>query len=179
MSIFPVVKFELQSSEKPSDLAARLSKYVQVPSIILYWRPHKTFAGTVTETSFQLIRIGSSRNSFRPTVFGEFIITDQSTIIRVTIKHHISLFIAIVFFSLFFLNMSLWVIGLSIFPTLIRSGTYDMQQLVAPPLIVFLLFPIIVPILLFATTWLSFPSEAKAYKNELVNILSIFNSGTK
>ncbi len=176
MPIFPVMRYELWSSEKPSELAVALSKHTQSWPIITRLGGHKVFAGTVTETGFQLVRVGHNRNSFRPTLFGVFLPDDQSTLIRVTIRHSPYFFVAVAIFFLLFTYLCLQEVALPLLFAALRNDTQEMLQYLSPPSLFFLLSPIAVLLLSYIFSWLVFSSEAKVAKSELAEILSPLNT---
>lgn len=173
MSLFPVKSYEIKSSTKPSEIVETLSAHVQPLPIVTRPGGHKTFAGSVSETGFRFVRVGKSRNSFRPTVSGKFLSLNQSTTIYVTIKHDTYYFVplAIVFFAFAVLSLD----SLLPFLTAVSNINHlEIQKYLSPPHILFLLSSIamlftgyILPIALFET-------EANAAKMELARILTPF-----
>jgi len=172
MSFFPILRYNLRSSAKPSDLTALLGNHVQSWPIITRLGGHKVFAGTVTETGFHIVRVGSTRNSFRPTLFGDFSPAGQYTIIKVTIKYSANFFVPfIIMFFLFFFFFSLQE-ALPLLYAILRSNSQETLRYLSPPSLFFLLSPLAVPLLGYLFSWLFFASEANSAKNELAEILS-------
>ncbi len=87
MSLFSVKNYEFKLLARPSEIVAALRLHVQPFPIITRLGGHKTFAGSVSETGFRFVRVGETRNSFRPTVLGKFSTDAQGTTINITIKH--------------------------------------------------------------------------------------------
>ena len=172
MSFLPILRYDLRSSAKPSELITLLGNHVQSWPIITRLGGHKVFAGTVTDSGFRIVRVGSTRNSFRPTLFGVFSPAGQYTIIRVTIRHSAIFFVPlIIMFLLFFLYFSLQEV-LPLLYAILRSDTQDVLRYISPPSLYFLLSPLAVLLLGYLFSWIFFSSEANAAKNELAEILS-------
>jgi hypothetical protein len=167
------MKYELRSSVKPSELVATLGEHVQ-PWSIIYRRMngHKTFVGAITETGFQLVRIGHNRNSFRPTLYGIFFPDGQSTLIQVTIRHSNYYFATIIVFFLFLVYLCLHEAALPFLFDVLHNNTQEILLYFSVPVLLFWVGPIAFLLLSYILLWLFFSSEAEAAKSELAKILS-------
>jgi len=74
------------TSGTPAALEALLAKHIEPWSPFVYARLHKDFSGWVNSGRFALRPLGRSRNSFRPTVFGQFHRSQEGTLINVTVR---------------------------------------------------------------------------------------------
>jgi hypothetical protein len=173
MPFFPVKSYEIKSSAKPSDIVATLSAHVQPLPIVTRLGGHKTFAGSVSETGFRFVRVGENRNSFRPTVLGKFLSSNQLTIVQITIKHDAFYFIplAIMFFSFVAFSLN----SLLPFLTAVSSNNaQEIQKYLSPPHLLFLLSPIAMLFIGYISPVVLFETEANAAKRELAEILAPF-----
>jgi hypothetical protein len=78
MKLFPEYSFELNLQTRPGELSQALSQKVY-PSWnrFKYLQSHKTFAGTIMQDRFTLIRVDFFRTRLRPVIYGR-IIPDNS-----------------------------------------------------------------------------------------------------
>jgi hypothetical protein len=80
MRILPHSEYRLHVKQAPEELVALLSEYVETTPLAIF-RFRRRFAGTVNTYGFDIIRIGTARNSFiamtkasfRPAASGTFI----------------------------------------------------------------------------------------------------------
>jgi hypothetical protein len=74
MKLFPEYSFELDLPAQPGELSQALSQKVY-PSWnrFKYLQSHKTFAGTIIQDRFTLIRVDVFRTRLRPVIYGSVI----------------------------------------------------------------------------------------------------------
>jgi hypothetical protein len=174
MSIFPANSYKLKSLAKPSEIASVLSAHVQPLPIVTRLGGHKTFAGSVSETVFRFVRVGETRNSFRPTIIGEFSADSQGTTINITIKHDAYFFIPLLIMFLLFASFSLQNSLIPLIIAFVGNNTQEVQKYLSPPFLLFLLSPIAMLFIGYFFGVMFFESEASAATKELTDILSPF-----
>jgi hypothetical protein len=172
MPFLPVSSYEIKSSAKPSEIVALLNTHVQPFPIVTRLGGHKTFSGTVSENGFRFIRVGENRNSFRPTVSGNFQVSPQFTTIRVTIKHDAFFFIALAIMFLLFCSFSLSNSALPLLMAFLSHNTQEIQYYLSPPNLFILFSPIALLLIGYFFAWVFFESESDSAKRELANILA-------
>jgi hypothetical protein len=176
VQIFPVITFELQSLAKSPELAITLGEHVQSSWIYNPWKGHREFSGTVTETGFRISRISVGRNSFRPILFGNHLPVNQGTVIRVSIRWSSGLLVAA---GIYFLFCDSFILRAVYWPLLFALLRGDMQEFLGYFSLhfrFFLLIPLAFFLLSYILLRLTFPSEAKAARDELAEILAPLNA---
>ena len=178
MSLFPVNTYRVRSLAKPSEIVAVLSKHVQpFPYVRVTPGPvqeHKIFWGTISETGFRLARISDARNSFRPTIHGDFSSDSEFTILRITIKHGVYFFTSAIFA---FLVAALAIYNVELLPLLVAlfsNNAQGVQTYLSPPYSYYLLIPFAAVFFVYFLNVAFFESEAHLVERELSKILEPF-----
>lgn len=174
MSLLPVKNYEIKLLANPSEIVASLSTHVQPLPIITRLGGHKTFAGSVSETGFRFVRVGETRNSFRPTVSGKFSTNSQGTTISITIKHDAYFFIPLLIIFVIFALISLQNSWIPLIIAFLSNNTQEINKYLSPPFLFSLLSPIVLLFIVYLFGILFFESEANAAQKELADILEPF-----
>ena len=91
MKIFPVEKFEIETTMPVPTILAALGNTVE-PRKWKWFRPWfdegKKFEGRYSDNGFKIMRILNWRNSFQPVIVGTFCSNTAGTTIKVTMRLH-------------------------------------------------------------------------------------------
>lgn len=173
MRLLPMMTYEIRAAATPAELAGLLQSQLEPARPFLRLSSLKPFCGRVDLDGFRITRVGRTRNFFRPTVYGTFEAADRSTTVRISIHHEPWIFVVVALFSLFFAAICQ------------RTAIPFVSAMVAgEPTSSFkaaLSVLAIVGIFLFAfsVSWLEFPSEASAVKEELDQLLDAVSIGPR
>ncbi len=158
VKILPYNTFSVKTPKSLEDVIGNLATHIEEPQVFRWKRPrhHAPYAGTLSESGFEIRRIIHYRNSFLPKIRGRFESSADGTIVRITQSLHP----VITVFSLFWL--STWY---SIAIPICLSGW------LSEDLGLEILLPLGMPIVIFSIFGFAFWSEADRSRRELTQMI--------
>lgn len=159
MQLLPYDSFTIQSQESLSEVVGRLEAQIEARKTFrsYFSRNHAPYEGRIDSTGFEISRIIHYRNSFLPTIRGQFESLPNGTIIKVTMRVH-------PFVTAFLLFWFLAWYGATI-PIFLPGAIAGNAQ---PETFLFLGMPIVI---LFSF-WVAFWYEANRSREELKHIIN-------
>jgi len=167
MRILPHSEYRLHVQQAPEEVVALLSEYVEPVSPIAYFRFRRRFIGTVNTDGFEIIRIGTARNTFRPMAKASFRLAASGTLIDVAVTASpLPLIGAVLIAGLISLG-TLSIFSRSLFYTIAAGLPLEVAlPYFATPLRC-LALSTLAPLLILILYWLAFPHEDRMIRELL------------
>ncbi len=155
MHLLPYDTLTLQTTDSLAILLERLTAHIEVQKNFRwsFSRNHKPYAGTLSETGFEIHRIIHYRNSFLPMIRGRFEPSPEGTIVHITMRLHPFVIAFLIFWYLAWYSFSIPIGLAGAIPTIFAF------QFLGLPIAILIVF------------WIAFWTEAHRSRRELTQII--------